>query len=104
MPLYEYEHVGEPCGEGQVFEVEQWINDWPLTKCPTCGGPVKKLMSRTFARSPRTDRELRDLGFTKLVRKDEGIFENVTAREGESKIVDRRRPETFPHLEKTIKD
>ena len=87
-----------------IYETEQWINDWALTKCPTCGGPVRKLMTAAHIKKRRTDSELRDLGFTKLVRKDDGIFENVTVREGESRIVDRRRPETFPHLHKTIED
>ena len=105
MPVYEYEHLGEPCSEGQMFEYRQVAADWPLTKCPTCGGPVKKLMSvAAVTRKKRTDTELRDLGFTKLVRRDDGIYENVTAREGESKLVDRRRPETFPNLSKIITD
>lgn len=105
MPVYEYEHIEEPCSAGEVFEVEQVVRDWPLTKCPHCGGPVRKLISRTFTKKPgKSDAELRDLGFTKLVRKDDGVYENVTVRDGESKIVDRRDPETFPHLHKTIRD
>lgn len=29
--------------EGVVFEVEQKLADEPLTICPTCSGPVKKV-------------------------------------------------------------
>ena len=104
MPVYEYEHLEEPCALGKVFEFEQWIRDWPLTKCPECGGPVRKLISSTFVRSKKSDSELRDLGFTKLVRVDDGIYENVTRREGESKYMDRKKPETLPDLSKIIKD
>jgi putative FmdB family regulatory protein len=41
MPLYEYE-----CQvEGNRFEVIQKFSDAPLTTCPTCGGPVRRLIS-----------------------------------------------------------
>jgi putative FmdB family regulatory protein len=41
MPVYEYE-----CQECQkVFEVQQKIADKPLSDCPECQAPVKKLMS-----------------------------------------------------------
>lgn len=43
MPVYEYE-----CQEcSKVFEVQQKIADNPLSNCPECQGPVKKLMSMT---------------------------------------------------------
>lgn len=41
MPVYEFEC--KSCQ--QVFEVQQKISDDPLTSCPECGGPVRKLMS-----------------------------------------------------------
>ncbi len=41
MPVYEYE-----CQEcDKVFEVQQKIVDKPLSECPECHGPVKKLVS-----------------------------------------------------------
>ncbi len=41
MPVYEYE-----CKEcDKVFEVQQKIADDPLSECPKCHAPVKKLMS-----------------------------------------------------------
>ncbi|WP_228856083.1 FmdB family zinc ribbon protein [Desulfomarina profundi] len=41
MPVYEYE-----CRECEnVFEVQQRISDDPLTHCPECDGPVRKLVS-----------------------------------------------------------
>ena len=42
MPLYEYECAAE---NGRVFEIIQKFSDTPLTVCPTCGGPVRKLIS-----------------------------------------------------------
>ena len=104
MPYYEYEHIDEPCERGKVFEEFQVIHDLPLHQCPICKGQVRRLIPSTFIQNKHSDAELKDLGFTKLVRVDDGIFENVTQRPGESRMVDRRKPETFPHLHKTIKD
>ena len=41
MPVYEYEC--KACEK--VLEVQQKMADDPLTNCPECGGPVKKMMS-----------------------------------------------------------
>ncbi len=43
MPVYEYEC---PACE-VVHEVQQRMADDPLQECPDCGGPVKKIMSRS---------------------------------------------------------
>jgi putative FmdB family regulatory protein len=41
MPVYEYE-----CKEcKKVLEVQQRMTDAPLSNCPECNAPVKKLMS-----------------------------------------------------------
>jgi putative FmdB family regulatory protein len=41
MPVYEYE-----CKEcNKVFEVQQKMADRPLSNCPDCQAPIKKLMS-----------------------------------------------------------
>ena len=104
MPVYEYEHKKEPCSKGKVFEIQQSLNEAPLKRCPQCRGTVRKLISRTAGKAPKSDRELRDLGFTKLVRRDDGVYENVTAREGENRVVERGKPETLPDLSRTIRD
>lgn len=41
MPLYEYEC--DSCG--RRFERIQKFSDPPVAECPTCGGPVRKLLS-----------------------------------------------------------
>ncbi len=41
MPIYEYE-----CDQcKKTFEVRQSIKDAPLSTCPDCGQPVRKLIS-----------------------------------------------------------
>lgn len=104
MPVYEYEHLEKPCMQGWLFEVNQSIHDTVLTQCPTCDGPVRKLISCINIRMAKTNSELRDLGFTKLVKRDNGVYENVTARNGDRRMVFRDKPETLPDLRKVIKD
>lgn len=104
MPIYEYEHLKSPCVLTKLFEAKQSIYDKALTRCPLCGGPVRKLISRINISTPKTNGELRDLGFTKLVKRDDGVYENVTARKGDSRMVLRDRPETLPNLKKTLSD
>ena len=104
MPVYEYEHQGKGCALGKIFDVRQSINDKQLTHCPECAGPVTKIISRINISCPKTNSELRDLGFTKLVKRDDGVYENVTARGGDSKYMERGKPETIPNLSKTISD
>ena len=82
MPVYEYSHVAKGCAIGKVFEVEHPISEKALTKCPKCGKKVKRLISRTFINTPAGDTKLKEMGFTKLVRRDKGVYENVTALEG----------------------
>jgi len=104
MPVYEYEHLKTPCSLGKVFDLRQSINDNQLNLCPNCSGPIQKLISRTNISCPKTNGELRDLGFTKLVKRDDGVYENVTARGGDSRYMVKGKPETIPDLSKTISD
>lgn len=41
---------------------------------------------------PTGDVALKNQGFSKLVRRDDGVYENVTARDGQSKIVSADNP------------
>ena len=106
MPSYVYGHVDEKgCDLGAEFEVEQPITDEPLSTCPRCGRPIRRLISPPMSiRSTRSDGDLRNMGFTKLVRRDKGVYENVTASDGEGRIIDAGKPETLPDIRKKIGD
>ncbi len=104
MPIYEYEHLKRPCKMGKVFDLKQSLSDDPIKACPHCKGPVQKIISQINISCPRTNGELRDLGFTKLVKRDDGVYENVTARDGDSRYMQRGKPDTIPDLSKTIGD
>ncbi len=100
MPVYEYEHTETSCPIGRIFEVTQSLKEGPLRKCPHCGRPINKLISLVGLSISRSNSELRDLGFTKLVRRDDGIYENVTPRKGDSRYMERGKPETVPDVSK----
>lgn len=104
MPVYEYEHVGEGCARGRRFDIEQPITDDRLEVCPDCGQAVERLVSRVHVSTPTTDSELKSKGFAKLVRRDEGVYENVTALDGESKVMQADKPETMPDIKRRIRD
>lgn len=84
MPIYEYQCVN--CGE---FEVTQRITAKPLSRCPTCKGKVKKLISNTSFQLKGTGWYLTDYG-----RKDKAPREKSTAAhakgdsKGDSKAAD----------------
>ena len=89
MPTYLYEHLEEACENGKEFDYVQPMKDEKLQTCPDCGRPVRRLVSPGVGyAAPRSDSQLKDMGFTKLVRRDKGVYENVTANHGDKKIVD----------------
>lgn len=104
MPYYEYEHTAGSCQLGKEFEIKQSIHDKPFVKCPECNKPVKRLLSLVGISSPKSNSELRDLGFTKLVKRDDGVYENVTQRNNESRYMEKGKPETMPDISKIISD
>lgn len=104
MPVYEYEHQGKPCKRGRVFEVTQSIREERLTVCPECGGAVSRLISGAYVSTPTTASEYKSMGFTRLEKRDTGVYENVTRSDGEARYMEAGKPETIPHVKKRIRD
>ena len=48
--------------------------------------------------------ELKEKGFTKLVKRDYGVYENVTATENESRYMLSDDPSTLPNISKKVSD
>lgn len=48
--------------------------------------------------------ELKNIGFTKLVKRDEGVYENVTALDGEKRYMKSNDPQSLPHIHKKVGD
>jgi len=65
---------GEVCKLAKVY-----LSDTPADS------PVKRLISSASISSPISNSKLKELGFTKLVKRDKGVYENVTKKQGRSK-------------------
>ena len=97
MPRYDY-HCEE---NGWTVEVRHGINDKLKNWGEVCklaeidpgdtprSTPVERLISAPNLGFPKGDSELKGMGFTKLVRRSDGNYENVTATGDESRVVKR---------------
>lgn len=80
MPIYEYQATRETesCERcAQPFEVMQRISEAPLTACPACGRPVRRLISRPAVGASKSgfDQRAKSAGFRKLQRVSKGEYE-----------------------------
>lgn len=66
--------------------------------------PIRKRMSPPAISIPLANSHLKNEGFTKLVKRDKGVYENVTATGDEARYMVAGKPETMPHLHKKIGD
>ncbi|MCP5149307.1 MAG: zinc ribbon domain-containing protein [Chromatiales bacterium] len=48
--------------------------------------------------------QLKNAGFTKLVRRDQGVWENVTATDGEARYMRAGDADTLPHIHRKVRD
>lgn len=79
MPLYEYQ-----CSADGRFELIQKFSDPPLEACPTCGGPVEKLVA-----APAIQFKGSGWYVTDYARKGkEGKAETKDGKNGEAKSTD----------------
>lgn len=104
MPVYEYAHEGDGCTLGREFEHTQSIKDDALKACPQCGAPVRRLISRPYISTPQGDSALKNMGFTKLVKRDNGVYENVTRGKDESRYMVAGQADTVPKFQNKITD
>ena len=82
MPTYVYE-ADEPskgCAKcGASFEVVQSIKDEPLSKCPDCGAPVRRVIQAPGLMHSKTDLHYRAkrAGFHTLKKVGRGEYEKM---------------------------
>ncbi len=77
MPIYVYEHVSKP-GKGceKQFEYYQEFKSDHLKKCPECKRKVTRIITTAnFSVDQLSDTSLKDKGFTRLTRRDKGVYE-----------------------------
>ena len=79
MPIYEYEVEGGECNLcGGCFELRRPLDRPPLTDCPVCRRPVRKVISQTNTpkvAKPLSISDAKQAGFTVLERRDKGVYE-----------------------------
>lgn len=113
MPVYEYRCTANRRTVQVLHDADVVLKNWgelcyvagiePGKTNP--GAPIRRVIRAAPAVHRReSDSELRDRGFTKLVKRDDGVYENVTATEGESRYMVRGRKETLPHVHKKVGD
>lgn len=67
--------------------------------------PVRRVMTRAPAAVVHTSNaEYRNAGFTRLVKRDEGVYENVTAIDGEKRYMRADDPQSLPHIHRKVRD
>ena len=64
--------------------------------------PVKKRITPIAISFPTGNSKLKEHGFTKLVRRDDGVYENMTATDGEKRYMKAGDKSSMPHLHKKI--
>ncbi|MGB3403383.1 MAG: zinc ribbon domain-containing protein [Microcoleaceae cyanobacterium] len=86
MPIYDYFCPSNNQTVEVMHSMSQTVQTWgdvcQLANCELEGtpenAPVRRLLSAPNLSIPTSDREYRDAGFTKLVKRDQGVYENVT--------------------------
>lgn len=81
MPIYEYELIDGDCACcGGRFELRRPADREPLTACPLCRKPVRKVVS--WVSTPRASKkpsvsEAKSAGFQVFERRDKGVYEKL---------------------------
>ena len=109
MPRYDYFCEAN----GEVVEVSHSINQKLQTWGEVCAGsghalgavdgsePVSRIItSAPMANTPMGNSGLKNLGFTKLVKRDDGVYENVTRSGTEQRYMTSGDKASAPHLHK----
>ena len=112
MPTYEYE-----CEQnGQVvavkhamdFVVRNWGELCFAAQIPLGDtdfeAVVKKRVAAPAVVVATGNSTLKNAGFTKLVKRDNGVYENVTATGDEARYMKAGDPASMPHLHKKVGD
>ncbi|OGT35972.1 MAG: hypothetical protein A2W28_08635 [Gammaproteobacteria bacterium RBG_16_51_14] len=66
--------------------------------------PVRRVIHPPCISTSIGASELKAAGFTKLVKRDEGVYENITAMDGEERYMKAGDISSIPHLYKKIRD
>ncbi|MCG5061171.1 MAG: zinc ribbon domain-containing protein [Limnoraphis sp. WC205] len=89
MPIYDYFCPSNNRKVEVMHSIHQEIKTWgevcQLAQCELGetpeDAPVRRVLSAPMLSVPTTNSDYRNAGFTKLVKRDQGVYENVTAKD-----------------------
>ena len=65
--------------------------------------PIRKIITTApMANTPTGNAGLKEMGFTKLVKRDDGVYENVTRSGTEKRFMKADDPSSKPHFHKNL--
>ncbi len=113
MPRYDYFCQDNERTVELVHSMSEKVSTWgdvcrkakinPGTTSPDA--PVRKVFrTAPMANTPVGDSELKGSGWTKLVKRGDGTYENVTRSGTEKRFLNPADPSSMPHLHKKISD
>jgi hypothetical protein len=91
---YKLQTWGEVC-EHKGIDLDGLNNDSPVTRIITVA---------PMANTPVGDSGLKNLGFTKLVKRDDGVYENMTRSGTEARYMKAGDKSSMPHFDKKLSD
>ena len=113
MPVYDYycEANGQTVEVTHPMDAELriWGEVCYVAQIPLGDTDPLATVRRVITRAPGTvvqtfNSEYRNVGFTKLVKRDEGVYENVTAIDGEKRYMRADDPDSVPHFHRKVED
>lgn len=112
MPTYEYLCRANQTSVEVIHSIREDIKTWGEL-CAAAGidpgetaadAPVERLVFTPLISTPTGDSHLKNLGFTKLVRRDHGVYENVTATGNEKRYMNAGDASSLPDIKRKISD
>lgn len=112
MPTYDYYCEANGCTVEVTHTMDATLRTWgelcyvariPLGDTDPMA-PVRKRISAPAIAVPIANSTLKEKGFTKLVRRDHGVYENVTALGSEKRYMRSDDPSSVPDFKKKIED
>jgi hypothetical protein len=112
MPLYEYFCPDNNATVKVTHSIREDLATWGQL-CEKTGqglgdtpadAPVQRLLFAPRVNAPVGDSHLKNIGFTKLVKRDQGVYENVTATKDEKRYMTAGDNSSIPNFKDKIGD
>ena len=113
MPLYDYfcekNNKKVEVSHSMATVLKTWgelcfVAQIPLGDTDPLASVSKVISSPPGVSVPIANSKLKELGFTKLVKRDNGVYENMTALDHEKRYMTAGDPSSMPDLKSKIED